>query len=73
MTKVLERAFAQAKSLSPERQDELGEMMLALVEQEKASVKLSTYQQAEVHRRLASPLEFVPDHEMKAFFSKYTG
>jgi hypothetical protein len=73
MTRVLERAIALAKKLSAERQDELGEMMLAVVEQEEASVQLTASQQAEVRWRLAAPLEFVPDDEMKAFSSNYAG
>jgi hypothetical protein len=73
MTRILERAVAQAKSLPAERQDELGEMLLAMVEQEDAFVHLTAAQRAEVRKRLASPLEFVPDEEMKAFFSSYAG
>ena len=73
MTKLLERAFAQAKSLPTDRQDEVGEMLLDLVEQDASGLRLSEEQQAEVRRRLASPQPLVPEVEMKAFFRKFAG
>ena len=73
MTKLLERAIAKAKNLPEDRQDEVGEIILALVEQDESSVQLSEAQQAEVRRRIATPGPFVPDQEMQAFFRKLTG
>jgi hypothetical protein len=71
MTSTLERAVAQVKLLPAERQDEFGEMLLAMVEQEDAFVHLTADQRAEVRKRLALLLEFVPDDEMKVFFNSY--
>jgi hypothetical protein len=70
MTKLLERAIARAKDLPDKRQDEVGAILLALVEQDESSVRLSDAQQAEVRRRVATAEPFVPDHEMQAFFRK---
>jgi hypothetical protein len=68
MTKILERAFEKAKGLPSDRQDEVGEMLLSLVEQEASNLHLSPEQQDEVRRRLARPESLVPEQEMKAFF-----
>lgn len=72
MTRLLERAFERAKTLPTDRQDEVGEMLLDLVEQDEAGPRLSEVQEAEVRRRLASAEPLVPDEEMKAFFRKLT-
>ena len=60
MTKLLEHAFEKAKTLSADRQDEVGEMLLELVEQDSSGLRLSQAQEAEVRRRLASPEPPVP-------------
>jgi hypothetical protein len=73
MTNILERAIAKAKGRPENRQDGVGEILLALIEQDESSVHLSETQQAEVRRRIATPEPFVPDDEMKAFFRKLTG
>jgi hypothetical protein len=73
MTKLLERAIAKAKGLPENRQDEVGEILLALVEQEDSSVHLREAQRAEVRRRIATPESFVPDREMQTFFRKLAG
>lgn len=73
MTKLLERAFEKAKALPANRQDEVGEMLLDLVEQDKSGLRLSANREAEVRRRLSSPEPLVPAGEMKAFFRKLAG
>jgi hypothetical protein len=73
MTKLLERAIAKAKGLSENRQDEVAEILLAIVEQDESSVRLSEAQQAEVRRRIATPDPFVPDEDMRAFFRTLRG
>lgn len=73
MTKLLERAIEKARGLPNDRQDELGEMVLAVVEQEQSPLHLSDEQRAEVRRRLASPQALVPEVEMEQFFRKFTG
>ena len=73
MSKLLERAFEKAKTLPVNRQDEVGEMLLDLVEQDTSGLRLSASQEADVRRRLASTEPNVPASEMKAFFRKLTG
>lgn len=73
MTKILERAYEKAKALSNNRQDEVGEILLSLVEQDASDLRLSPEQQREVRRRLASPTPLVPEQEMKALFRKFAG
>jgi hypothetical protein len=73
MIELLNRAFERARALPDQRQDELGELLLAMVEQEQSSLQLSDAQRAEVARRLANPEPRVPEHEMKAFFRKLAG
>ena len=73
MNKILERAYEKAKGLSTERQDEVGEILMTIVEQEESDLRLSAEQEAEVRRRLANPEPLVPQKEMKAFFRNLTG
>lgn len=73
MTRLLEQAIAKAKDLPESRQDEVGEILLALVEQDESSVRLSETQRAEVRRRIAMSEPFIPDQEMQAFFRKLAG
>ena len=73
MTRILEHALEEAKRLPTERQDELGEMILFVVEQHTSDLRLSPQQVAEVERILAAPMDIVPDSEVKAFFHKLTG
>lgn len=70
MSKLLERAIAKARDLPENRQDEVAEILLALVEQEDSSARLSETQRAEVHRRIVTPESFVPNREMQVFFRK---
>ena len=72
MTKILDRAIEQAKRLPSERQDEVGEILLSLIEQDESRIRLSPEQQAEVRRRLATPPAPVPPEEMKTFFRTLT-
>jgi hypothetical protein len=71
MTQLLERAIQKAKTLSDLRQDEVGEMLLDLVEQDNSTLRLSPSQQAEVRRRLATPENFATEEEKRAFFNKF--
>ncbi len=73
MTQMFEQAVAKAKALSDQRQNEVGEMLLALVDQEHSNLRLSSAQQAEVRRRLASADGLVPEQDMKDFFRKIAG
>jgi hypothetical protein len=71
MTKLLERALERAKTLPDNRQDEVGEMVLAIVEQGSSKLRLSKDQEDEVRRRMAAPEALVPDAEMESFFRKH--
>jgi len=73
MTAILERAYEKAKTLATNRQDEVGEILLSLVEQDTSDLRLSPDQQEEVRRRLTNQEPLVPQLEMKAFFRKFTG
>jgi hypothetical protein len=73
MTMLLDRAIAKAKALPASRQDEVGAMLLDMVEQDASTLQLSTEQQAEVRRRLGAARDFVPTDEMDAFFRKLAG
>ncbi len=73
MTELLQNAIEKAKSLPNNRQDEVGQMLLAMMEQDSSELRLSESQQAEVRRRLAMPLDLVPEAEMNAFFRNLAG
>jgi hypothetical protein len=73
MNSILQNAFEKAKTLPNNRQDEVGQMLLAMMEQDQSELRLSAEQQAEVRRRLAKPTELVPEAEMAAFFRKLVG
>jgi hypothetical protein len=72
MSDVLDQAVAKAKTLSLSRQDEMGAVLLDMVEQDTSSFRLNVAQQAEVNRRLSGKIDFVPPEEMDAFIRKMT-
>ncbi len=72
MTNLLDRAIEKTKTLPASRQDELGAMLLELVDQDSSSLALSLEQQTEVRRRMSAKSELVPQEEMEAFFRKLT-
>jgi hypothetical protein len=67
MTKLLEQAVRRAKSLPDLRQDEVGEIILSLVEQDESEFQLAAEQVAEIRRRMASPEPVVSDMDARAF------
>jgi hypothetical protein len=73
MTEILEIAIEKAKVLSSGRQDDVGKMVLAMIEQDSSQLKLSAEQQNEVRRRLEKPIDLVSNDEMNAFFRKLVG
>jgi hypothetical protein len=73
MTEILEIAIEKAKVLSSLRQDDVGKMVLAMIEQDNSELALSAEQQNEVRRRLDRPIDLVPEAEMNAFFRKLVG
>jgi hypothetical protein len=73
MTSLLQDAIEKAKTLPNRRQNEVGEMMLAMMEHDHSSLSLSAAQQAEIHDRLSKPMDLVPEAEMNALFRKLAG
>jgi hypothetical protein len=73
MTSLLQNAIDKAKTLPNHRQDEVGEMILAMMEQDKSELSLSDAQQTEIRNRLSKPQDLVPEADMNAFFRKLVG
>jgi hypothetical protein len=73
MTSNLQSAIEKVKLLSPHRQDEIAEMMLALSELDNSSIGLTRAQQDEVQNRIAQKIDLVPESEMNDFFHKLVG
>jgi hypothetical protein len=72
MSKLLERAFKKAKTLSNDRQDQLGAMILDVVEQDQSNVHLTADQHEEVRQRLADPdPTFASDDEVEATYRSF--
>jgi hypothetical protein len=60
MTKPLESAFRRVKLLPSARHDDLGEIILTLVEQDSSVFQLDDEQVMEIERRLANPETPIP-------------
>ncbi|MBL8895908.1 MAG: hypothetical protein JNJ53_14995 [Rhizobiales bacterium] len=73
MTKLLQNAFDAANALPDDRQDEIGEIILAAIEQERSALRLSREQIAEVQKRRRGPDDFAADAEVEAFFRRFVG
>lgn len=73
MSKILRLAYKKAQTLPNHRQDEIGEILLTIIEQNVSQVRLTPEQEDEVRRRLANPGPTVPEREMQAFFQKLVG
>ncbi len=72
MSKVLDEAIEHARTLSDIRQNEIGEMILHVVDQEQSDAQLTPDQQSEVRRRLSEPHPVVATQEqLDAFFQKF--
>ena len=72
MSKLLERAFKKAKTLPDDRQDQLGAMILDVVEQDQSSAHLTADQREEVRRRLADPQPAIAsDDEVDAAYRSF--
>jgi hypothetical protein len=60
MKTLLDEAMRQVRTLPEERQNDLGEILLALVEQDASSYQLSDEQVREVRCRMASTESLIP-------------
>jgi len=66
MTRTLDQALRRVKTLPQERQDDLGEIILTLVEQDASEFELNDEQMREVKRRLTNPGVLLPFEVMLA-------
>ncbi len=73
MTKLLQNAFDAANALPDARQDEIGEIILSVIQQERSNLRLSPSQIAEVEKRRQAPDDFATDAEVEAFFRRLAG
>ncbi len=73
MTKLLERAFATVRGLSPEMQDELARMLLQLAGEDQPVLELSAEDEASFDKSLAQAErgEFATDEEVRAIWAKH--
>ena len=72
MGTLLDQAIAKVRMLSQDRQDEAAELLMAVVEQDPDTVRLTPEQQAEVRRRLRAPSEHASHERVRAYFEKPT-
>jgi predicted transcriptional regulator len=73
MTKLLEKAIAQARALPPEEQDALGAMLLAMTDADVGIVPLDDESRAAIREGLeqARRGELVPDSEIEALWKRF--
>ncbi len=71
MSKILDQAVEKVKTLPDSRQEQIGQWLLDVVEQDQSDVQLTTEQQAEVRRRLDNPESPVSKAEADAYFRKF--
>jgi hypothetical protein len=73
MTKLLEKAIAQARALSPEQQDTLAAVLLAMTDEGAGVVPLDDEARAAIREGLeqARRGEFVPDAEIEALWKRF--
>ena len=72
MSKLLERAFKKAKTLPDDRQDQLGAMILDVVEQDQSNAHLNADQREAVRWRLADPdPAFASDEQVAATYRSF--
>ena len=60
MKTLFDQAMSRAKTLSVERQDDLGAIILTLVEQDSSELQLNNEQVIEIERRLTNPGTSIP-------------
>jgi predicted transcriptional regulator len=73
MTKLLEKAIAQARALPPEEQDALAAMLLAMTDADAGIVPLDDESRAAIREGLeqARRGEFVPESEIEALWKRF--
>jgi predicted transcriptional regulator len=73
MTKLLEKAIAQARALPPEEQDTLAAVLLAMTDEGAGVVPLDDETRAAIRQGLeqARRGEFVPEAEIEALWKRF--
>lgn len=73
MTKLLEKAIAQARTLPPEQQDALAAVVLAMTDERAGIVPLDDEARTAIREGLeqARRGEFVPDGEIEALWKRF--
>lgn len=73
MTKLLEKAIAQARALRPEEQDALAAMLITLTDEGAAIAPLDEEARAAIRKGLeqARRGEFVPEEEIEALWKRF--
>jgi predicted transcriptional regulator len=73
MTKLLEKAIAQARALPPEEQDTLAAVLLAMTDEAAGVVPLDDEARAAIREGLeqARRGEFAPDAEIEALWKRF--
>jgi predicted transcriptional regulator len=73
MTKLLEKAIAQARTLPPEEQDTLAAVLLAMTDERAGIIPLDDEARAAIREGLeqARRGEFVPDGEIEALWKRF--
>jgi hypothetical protein len=73
MTKLLDKAIAKARELPDEEQDELGAIVLSMIDEEGGSLPIDDETRAAIREGLeqARRGEFVPDEEIEAIWKRH--
>ena len=73
MTKLLEKAIAQARTLPPEEQDALAAMLLTMADDRAGIIPLDDETRAAIREGLeqARRGQFVPDREIEALWKRF--
>ena len=72
MSKILDKALDKVKTLPTARQDQIGEWLSDIVDQDQSDIQLTPAQQEEVRRRVANPEPPLSEAEAETFFDKFT-
>ena len=69
MKTLLEKALKQVEALTEERQNNYGEFLLTMLEQDNSDLQLSDIQVREIGHRLANPEAAISEFEAMEFFT----
>jgi hypothetical protein len=72
MNKHLDDAITQVKTLPPERQREVAELLLGYLDQQSEDIRLTPEQIAEIERRLSDDEPYATDEEVRSTFARLT-